>query len=139
MATYPLSDIRTEADINTLLNTFYEKVGLDELLGPLFQADAQVHWPQPLVTMGAFWKRVLLNTGGQDGWPFPSNMVLPATGKYFQRWRQLFLAAVEENFTGPIAEAAKATAQEVAQRFEYKRPSRPLLSFLNLNDLNNNV
>ncbi|MFD2720606.1 group III truncated hemoglobin [Hymenobacter monticola] len=125
-----LPDIQTEADINALLHTFYEKVGLDERLGPLFQADAQVHWPQPLVTMRAFWQRVLLRTGGQDGWPFPSHLVLPAEGDFFQRWRRLFLAAVEENFTGPIAEAAKATAQEVARRFEYQRPPRPLLSFL---------
>lgn len=130
MAPHPLPDIRTEADINTLINTFYDKVGLDELLGPLFQADAQVHWPQPLVTMRAFWKRVLLGTGGQDGWPLPSSVALPARGEYFQRWRQLFMAAVEANFTGPIAEAAKATAQEVARRFEYKRPPRPLDSLL---------
>jgi hemoglobin len=81
--------------------------------------------------MRAFWKRVLLNTGGQDGWPLPSNVVLPSTGEHLQRWRQLFLAAVEDNFTGPIAETAKNVAQEVARRFEYKRQPRPLLSFLN--------
>ena len=130
MTTHPLSDIRTEADINTLINSFYEKVGLDELLGPLFRADAQVNWPQPIVTMRAFWKRVLLNTGGQDGWPFPSSVVLPTQGEYFQRWRELFMAAVEANFTGPIAETAKAKAQDVVRRFEYKRPPRPLISLL---------
>ena len=130
MPTNSLPDIRTEADINTLINTFYEKVGLDELLGPLFQADARVHWPQPLVTMRAFWKRVLLNNGGQDGWPLPGSVVLPATGEHWQRWRQLFLAAVEDNFTGPIAETAKGVAQEVAQRFAYKRQPRTLVSLL---------
>ncbi|GAB3572222.1 group III truncated hemoglobin [Hymenobacter daeguensis] len=129
MTTNALPDIRTEADITVLINTFYEKVGLDELLGPLFKADAQIHWPQPLVTMRAFWKRVLLNTGGQDGWPLPNSVALPATGEHLQRWRQLFLAAVEANFTGPIAELAKAVAQEVAHRFEYKRQPRTLLSF----------
>ena len=130
MTTHPLPDIRTEADINTLINTFYEKVGLDELLGPLFQADAQVHWPQPFAMMSAFWKRVLLNTGGEDGWPIPSSVALPARGEYFQRWRQLFMAAVEVNFTGPIAEVAKAKAQDIVRRFEYKRPPRPLGSLL---------
>lgn len=130
MTTPSLPDIRTEADITTLLTTFYEKVGLDDLLGPIFQADAQIHWPQPLFTMGAFWKRVLLGTGGHDGWPFPGGLVLPATGEFFQRWRQLFMAAVEANFTGPIAETAKTKAQEVAQLFEHKRPPRTLLSLL---------
>ena len=130
MTMLPLSDIRTEADIHTLINAFYEKVGPDELLGPLFWADAQLHWPQPLVTMSAFWKRVLLNTGGQDGWPFSGSVVLPTTGGYFQRWRQLLVAAVEANFTGPIAEAAKAKAQDIARRFEYKRPPRSLSSLL---------
>lgn len=130
MATTSLPDICTEADITTLITTFYEKVRFDELLGPIFQADAQVHWPQPLFTMQAFWKRVLLNTGGADGWPFPGGLVLPNTGEYFQRWRQLFMAAVEDNFTGPIAEAAKAKAQNIAQMFEYKRQPRTLLSFL---------
>jgi len=131
MTANPLPDIRTEADITTLINTFYDKVGPDELLGPLFRADAQVHWPQSLVTMRAFWKRVLLNTGGQDGWPLPSSVALPSTGEHLQRWRQLFLAAVEDNFTGPIAESAKAVAQEVASRFEYKRQPRTLFSLQN--------
>jgi hemoglobin len=130
MTTHPLPDIQTEADINTLISTFYEKVGLDELLGPLFQADARVHWPQPLVTMHAFWKRVLLNTGGHDGWPLPGSVVLPATGEHWLRWRQLFLAAVEDNFTGPIADTAKAVVREVAQRFTYQRPPRSLVSLL---------
>lgn len=56
--------------------------------------------------------------------------MLPNTGEYFQRWRQLFLAAVEDNFNGPIAEAAKVKAQEIARMFEYKRQPRTLLSFL---------
>jgi hemoglobin len=121
-------DICSEADITVLIHAFYEKVGLDDLLGPIFTADAQVHWPQPLFTMAAFWKRVLLNTGGQDGWPFPGGLVLPNTGEYFQRWRQLFREAVEDNFTGPIAEAAKEKAHDIARMFEYRRPPRTLLS-----------
>lgn len=125
-----LFDIRTEADVMVLINTFYDKVGLDDLLGPIFTADAQVHWPQPLFTMYAFWKRVLLHTGGQAGWPFPSGLVLPNTGVYFQRWQQLFKDSVEANFTGPIAETAKAKAQEIAQMFAYKRPPLPLFSLL---------
>ncbi|WP_324672243.1 group III truncated hemoglobin [Hymenobacter sp. GOD-10R] len=127
-----LPDIRTEADITTLINAFYAKVFPDELLGPIFSADVQIHWPQPFYTMGAFWKRVLLNTGGNDGWPFPGGLVLPNTGEYFRRWQQLFLAAVEDNFTGPIAEAAKERAQEIVQMFENKRPPRTLSSLLGL-------
>jgi len=124
-----LSDIRTEADITTLINAFYARVFPDELLGPLFDADVQIHWPQPLYTMGAFWKRVLLNTGGHEGWPFPSGLVMPNTTEHCRRWQQLFLAAVEDNFTGPIAEAAKLRVQEIARMFE-KRPPRTLSSLL---------
>ena len=129
MPTATLPDIQTEADIVTLLQAFYAKVYPDQLLGPLFRADVELHWPQSLVTMGAFWKRVLLGSGGSDGWPLPQHMVLPPAGGYVQRWRELFLAVVEEQFTGPVAEMAKATVQQIAIRFAYPRAPRTLSSF----------
>jgi truncated hemoglobin YjbI len=85
MATTSLPGIRTEADVRTLTIAFYEKVGLDDLLGPAYRADAQIYWPQPLFTLSALGEQVLLNTGGAGGWPFPGGLVLPNSGAYLLR------------------------------------------------------
>jgi hemoglobin len=115
-----LPDITTESDIQTLVDTFYNKVNQDELLGPVFNAVAQVYWPKHLPTMYDFWSSVLFGTMRYKGRPFPKHLALPIEAEHFQRWLQLFYATVQENFCGPKAEEAKSKALNIASMFEYK-------------------
>ncbi|AYA37662.1 group III truncated hemoglobin [Hymenobacter oligotrophus] len=115
-----LPDITTEADIQKLVDTFYDKVNQDALLGPVFNQIAQVHWPKHLPTMYDFWSSVLFGTMRYKGRPFPKHLALPIEGEHFQRWLQLFYATVQENFSGPKAEEAKVKALNIASMFEYK-------------------
>ncbi|KAA9327696.1 group III truncated hemoglobin [Hymenobacter busanensis] len=126
----PRPDIAHEADIQTLVDRFYDKVNQDELLGPIFNAVAAVHWPAHLLTMYDFWSSVLFGTSRYKGRPFPKHLALPINGPHFQRWLQLFYATVDENFAGPKAEEAKAKALNIATMFEYRMRPKATLSIL---------
>ncbi|GAA4389922.1 group III truncated hemoglobin [Hymenobacter koreensis] len=126
----PLTDICTEADIKVLVDTFYNKVNQDELLGPVFNSIAQVYWPTHLLTMYDFWSSVLFGTARYKGRPFPKHMALPLEAEHFQRWLKLFFATVEEKFFGPKAEEAKGKALNIATMFEYRMRPKSSLSIL---------
>jgi hemoglobin len=101
--TVHLPDIQTEEDIKRLVDTFYDKVNADELLGPVFNTVAQVHWPAHLPTMYDFWSSLLLGTTRYKGRPFPKHLTLPVALPHFERWLALFTGTVRENFAGNSA------------------------------------
>jgi hemoglobin len=110
-------DIQTSADIKTLVDRFYEKVNRDALLGPIFYEVAGVDWPSHLATLYAFWESMLFGSGTYQGAPFPKHAVLPVQKAHFDRWLELFLATVDEHFSGPKAEEAKGRALSIADTF----------------------
>ena len=56
MSTLP--DIRTAEDIRALVNSFYDKVGKDELLAPVFNNFAHVDWATHLPIMYRFFRHL---------------------------------------------------------------------------------
>ena len=57
--------------------------------------------------MYRFWESMLLGAGSYRGAPFPKHAVLPVQQAPFERWLTLFVAEVNENFSGPKSEEAK--------------------------------
>ena len=110
-------DIATTADVALLVDRFYGKVRVDALLGPIFNDVAQVDWPAHMATLYSFWETMLLGTGTYHGAPYPKHAVLPVEKAHFDRWLELFLATVDENFSGPKAEEAKGRALSIADTF----------------------
>jgi hemoglobin len=111
-------DISNRADIQLLVDTFYNKVRLDETIGYLFNDVAQVNWEQHLPRMYDFWENILFQTGGFKGNPMAAHVQLhqqsPLTAAHFERWQQLFLATVDEQFEGDKAELIKQRARSIA-------------------------
>ncbi|UYZ57996.1 group III truncated hemoglobin [Hymenobacter latericus] len=114
--TSALTDITREADVKTLVDCFCEKVDHDEVLSPVYNAVARVHWPHHLFSMYDFWSSRLL--GPQ---PAPAAAEAPTqeaglsfAGPHSGRWLNLFNATVQEHFAGPKAEQAIATARTIA-------------------------
>lgn len=78
-----------EAMIDRLVRSFYGKVRLDPMLGPIFEA--RVHdWERHFQILGAFWSSVALGTGAYSGTPMQKHIGLPADGRHFDRWLRLF-------------------------------------------------
>ena len=56
-------DITSKADIEMLVNRFYDKVKVDDLIGYFFTKVVQVNWDKHLPVMYRFWDNALFFTG----------------------------------------------------------------------------
>jgi hemoglobin len=110
-------DIQGRAEIETLVNTFYDRVRGDELLGFIFEKIAQTDWQAHLPKMYAFWETVLFRSGGYTGNPIAAHAkLLPQTAmgrEQFDRWLLLFRATVDDLFAGEKAEHIKNCAADM--------------------------
>ncbi len=107
-------------DIKKLVDTFYERIREDKLLGPVFNERIQDRWPVHLEKMYKFWQTVLLQEHTYFGSPFPPHAQLPVGHAHFAAWLKLFNTTVDELFTGEKAEEAKWRAAKMAEMFAAK-------------------
>ncbi|HEY5406881.1 MAG TPA: group III truncated hemoglobin [Ginsengibacter sp.] len=107
-------------DIKLLVDTFYEKVRKDELIGPIFDERIHDRWPQHLEKMYTFWQTILLEERTYFGAPFPPHANLPISHNHFKRWMELFTQTIDELFAGEKADEAKWRAGKMAEVFESK-------------------
>lgn len=117
MATQDISNIE---DIKLLVNTFYEKVQNDDLIGPIFNEKMIGRWPEHLEKMYRFWQTLLLEEHTYSGSPFPPHKQLPVNQSHFDRWMEIFTETVDTLFVGKLAEEAKVRAANMAYMFNYK-------------------
>lgn len=113
-------DISTLDDIRLLVNTFYEKVQNDDLIGPIFNEKMIGRWPEHLEKMYRFWQTLLLEEHTYSGSPFPPHKHLPVNQSHFDRWMEIFTKTVDSLFVGKLAEEAKIRAANMAYMFNYK-------------------
>ena len=93
----------TEAMIERLVRSFYDKVRVDPVLGPIF--DARItDWEPHLQQMFAFWSSVALMSGRYHGTPMVKHMPRPVDAAHFDRWLDLFETTARE-ICPPEAEA----------------------------------
>ncbi len=112
--------IRTTKEVKELVDKFYQKVNNDALLSPVFNDQAKVNWEEHLPKMYRFWGSILLGTGDYQGRPFPPHALLRIGNEHFDRWIQLFVETVDENFEGTLANEAKHRAYSIASIFKFK-------------------
>lgn len=113
-------EIETLEDIQLLVNTFYDRVRADELLGPIFNGVIQNRWPEHLEKMYRFWQTVLLGEHTYLGSPFAPHAKLEVAKEHFDRWLALFESTVDEHFTGIKAQEAKWRGNRMAEMFLHK-------------------
>lgn len=113
-------DIINIEDIQTLVNTFYDKVRQDELLANIFNKIIGDRWDQHLEKMYRFWQTVLLKKHTYYGSPFKPHAALQVDKKHFSRWKALFFETVDEHFSGDKADEAKWRAGKMAEMFQMK-------------------
>jgi len=114
------NDITTEADVQVMVNSFYEKVNNDPLLSAIFNDFAQVDWDTHLPTMYDFWSTLIFGKKGYKGNPFAAHIPLPVEPQHFERWISLFEENMDAHFSGQVAEHTKWRARSIAQIFQSK-------------------
>ena len=122
------ADITTHEQVKLLVDTFYEKVGINPVIGYIFTDVAKVNWEHHLPKMYSFWAAMILGDMRYTGNPMQTHINLskltPLTEKEFDEWIRLFNETVDELFEGPKATDAKLRATNVAQLMLYKVQTR---------------
>jgi len=118
MPTPPAKAI-TEASLQTVVDTFYGKVRLDPMIGPIFN-NAIDDWPEHLDRLQAFWSSVMLGSGRYKGRPLPAHIkhgdsITPAM---FHRWLALWRETALELLSGPAAAAMQEKAMRIAESLQ---------------------
>lgn len=110
-------EIASIDDIQLLVNSFYEAIRNNELLGPIFNGVIQDRWPQHLEKMYRFWQTVLLDEQTYFGAPFPPHARLPIAKEHFDTWLSIWHQTIETYFTGEKADEAKWRGDRMATMF----------------------
>ena len=122
-----LQDIQTITDVQLLVNTFYEKVRANEILGPIFNEKIGNRWPEHLERMYRFWQTILLDEHTYFGSPFPPHAQLPVDLEHFETWLTIFSNTVDSLFVGEKAERAIWQGQRMAEVFHSKIEYRKII------------
>lgn len=117
-------DLENRADIENLVNSFYDKVTGDDLLGPIFNVQIPVNWQVHLPVMYKFWENAIFYTGGYTGNPMALHAhihkKIGLDAKLFERWLKLFNETTDELFEGEKANLAKQRAFSIAKVMQQK-------------------
>ncbi|MBF6593392.1 MAG: group III truncated hemoglobin [Thermaceae bacterium] len=122
-----VNDLCTRADIATVINAFYRKATADPTIGYLFEGlDLEAHLP----VMHDFWENILFRTGAYKGGMMYKHLVLnaqkPLQVEHFGRWLELFMATVDEHFSGENAATMKQFAHSVAATMQARILGNPM-------------
>lgn len=119
-----MKDISTREDIVLLVQSFYEKVRLDETIGFIFNDVARVDWDKHLPKMYDFWEANLMGKMAYRGNPMEAHLLLSRkttlSAVQFNQWLTLWCGTVDAHFCGTVAEEAKRKGQQIAQLMQFK-------------------
>lgn len=129
-------DIEDRQDVELLVNTFYERVKSNQVLGFIFEDVAQLNWEHHLPKMYSFWSSILIDEHSYQGNPMIIHMELSKMTDMgetqFGEWMALFSLTVDELFEGANAENAKMRAENIARLMKHK-----IKSMKNKNQMSN--
>lgn len=116
-------DISTEKDVESFIDSFYEKVKADDTIGYIFNEVAQLDWEEHMPKIYRFWASILLGKPGFQGDVMGVHMRLNEkeriTSDHFDRWIALFTETVNEMFEGNVASEAINRANIIRHTMEY--------------------
>lgn len=117
----------SEAEIRTLVHSFYARIREDAELGPIFNGAIE-DWEPHLAKMCEFWSSVMLTTGRYKGQPMRAHLKLKqATPKHFDRWLMLFRETAEEVCAPETAERFVEKAARIAESLQLGMFFKPAL------------
>lgn len=86
----------TEAQIATLVDTFYAEVREDGLIGPIFDHYV-TDWDHHLAKMKRFWSSAILRTGTYSGRPMEAHRKIEGLQRqHFDRWHSIFAKVTDD-------------------------------------------
>ena len=114
-----MNDISNRDDIFLLVRTFYGKVKLDPLLGPIFNGVIE-NWEHHFEHLTDFWQSNLFFEKTYHGDPLQKHAEVDKlvggtiTELHFGVWLNLWYLTIDEIFKGETAQIAKNRARNMA-------------------------
>lgn len=116
-------DILTRQDIQKIVNSFYQKVQFDDLLGPIFD-HFDIDWSLHLSKMYDFWDSIIFTSGLYKGNPLSAHIMVTDQIKlsetHFEKWLEIFNETIDEFYQGEKAELIKKRAG-LMSKFMYSK------------------
>lgn len=123
-----MTDIENRQDIAKLVNSFYETVKTDPVIGHFFTEVVHVHWDEHLPKMYDFWESIVFGSGNFKGNPmarhFQISQIAPIETTHFNHWLKLWTENADRLFAGQNTEQIKQRAQNIAGLMDYKIQQR---------------
>jgi len=118
------ADIKSRADIETLVVHFYERVPTDPVIGFIFTKVVDMDWENHIPVIVDFWEAILLDNAvykkNAMEVHYQLNKKFPLQKIHFETWLGLFYTTVDEFFEGKIATLAKTRAKAIADLMLFK-------------------
>lgn len=118
------ADIRSRADIEKLVNLFYDHVRKNKTIGFIFNDVIKMNWEKHIPLITDFWETILLDNpvykNNAMDVHYDINRRLSLQPEHFESWLQLFNQSVDELFEGNKAELAKTRAKSIAAVMQFK-------------------
>ncbi|ADV49238.1 group III truncated hemoglobin [Cellulophaga sp. E16_2] len=111
-------EIENRADVSVLVRSFYAKVRVDKVLGPIFNGII-TDWETHLELLTDFWETQLFLKRKYHGNPIKAHnevdkkMNYGVTPEHFGLWLNLWFETIDELFTGDTAFIAKNRARQM--------------------------
>ena len=108
----------TIAEIERLVDRFYDRVQRDPVLGPIF--NPAVHdWPEHKRTLVSFWSSVALRAGTYRGNPMAAHRPHPIEAAHFDHWLALWRQTADEVLSPAHAALFGEYAARIARSLKY--------------------
>ena len=111
-------DIEVRADLESMLDSFYQKVFKDDLISHFFLEVVPLNLESHLPVITDFWESVLLDARGYRKNVMEVHLNISQKSKiskaHLDRWVKIFSETVDERFEGPKATLAKQRATSIA-------------------------
>jgi hemoglobin len=114
-------EIENRADVSLLVRSFYAKIRVNELLGPIFnKAIPENNWESHLEKLTDFWETNLFGIPKFKGNPMQAHRNVDRDNQksidmaHFGHWIQLWYETIDEHFTGSLADKAKRASRKMA-------------------------
>ncbi|MFT5883858.1 MAG: hemoglobin [Arcticibacterium sp.] len=119
-----MKELENRKDIEFLIDRFYEKLVVDDIVGHFFTTVVKLDWELHIPIMYNFWDSMLFGSKTYKGNPMSVHLELakkaPLKPEHFQRWLAQWEATIKENFTGLKAIEAIQRAEQIAGLMEFK-------------------
>ncbi|MCC6734618.1 MAG: group III truncated hemoglobin [Bauldia sp.] len=123
----PIHPAIDEQLVGAMVDTFYGRIRLDPVLGPIFDGVIGDRWTPHLARMKDFWSTITMMSARYKGTPLVAHQRIGGlTAEHFERWLDLWRATAADVCREPeVADLFVERAERIAASLLYGMSAMP--------------